>query len=373
MRILLMCHALTGGGAERVCAGWANGLSRAGHEVSILTDTVTTPQTYRTVPEVAIVQCRFRPLRSGSILARIRNRLSRSWSFFKQIRRLIKEDKPDAIVNVLYYAKTELLLAKLCAMSKVPIIMTDHNAYERPKGVRMPIWQWMCKFVYNRFFDRVTVLTRPDKEILERRGIRNADVLHNPLFLAPSTEWGGKEKTVLSVGRINAWYVKGFDLLVEAWNEIASRHGDWKLRIVGSGDEEVKRMLLDRYDGDIGNIEFKPFTEDIVEEYRKASIFVLSSRFEGWGLTLVEAMSQHCACVACDYKGRQAEIIENGKNGLLCRTDDARELAAKIEALISDDALRERLQEASAADLDRFSEEEVARNLERIILKACRR
>ncbi|WP_337804797.1 glycosyltransferase [Segatella sp.] len=82
-------------------------------------------------------------------------------------------------------------------------------------------------------------------------------------------------------------------------------HPDWYLRIVGHGDEEAVSYLKSLAAG-IPNIEFKPYTPNIREEYQKASVFVLSSRYEGFGLVLTEAMSQGCDCIACDYKGRQS-------------------------------------------------------------------
>ena len=109
----------------------------------------------------------------------------------------------------------------------------------------------------------------------------------------------------LAVGRLNDWHYKGFDLLLKAWHCIGKEHPDWYLRIVGHGDEEAVSYLKSLA-ACIPNIEFKSHTPNIREEYQKASVFVLSSRYEGFGLVLTEAMSQGCDCIACDYKGRQS-------------------------------------------------------------------
>lgn len=114
-------------------------------------------------------------------------------------------------------------------------------------------------------------------------------------------------------------------------------------------------------------IEFKDYTTDILDEYRRAAIFCLSSRYEGWGLVLVEAMSQRCACVACDYKGRQAEIITDGVDGLLCVPDDVDALAAKLDLLISDDNKRQELQQASANNLGQYSPDKITLQLQSIL------
>ena len=87
-----------------------------------------------------------------------------------------------------------------------------------------------------------------------------------------------------------------------------------------------------------------PYTDDIAPAYQKASIFALCSRYEGFGLVLTEAMSQGCASIAADYKGRQSEIITDGVNGLLCPVEDFYAIANKLEMLINNGSLRRKLQ-----------------------------
>ena len=89
------------------------------------------------------------------------------------------------------------------------------------------------------------------------------------------------------------------------------------------------------------SVEFLGFQEDMGSLYKNASVFVLSSRYEGFGLVLIEAMSQGCACVACDYKGRQREIIKNDSQGLCCEPDNVDMLAESLHKMICDDNYRE--------------------------------
>jgi glycosyltransferase involved in cell wall biosynthesis len=168
------------------------------------------------------------------------------------------------------------------------------------------------------------------------------------------------------MGRLDVWHVKGLDLLIEAWNKVAPKHPDWKLKIVGKGSDKTLAMLKSRSKFQ-DSIEFLPFTSKPSELYEEASIYVLSSRYEGWGLVMVEAMSQGCATVACDFRGRQAEAITDGVNGLLCETENAEAIADRINLLIADEDLRHRLQWASPQSVERFSEANVAKRLENII------
>ena len=103
------------------------------------------------------------------------------------------------------------------------------------------------------------------------------------------------------------------------------------------------------------SVDFPDYQSDIQPYYQRAAIFVLSSRYEGFGLVLIEAMSQGCACVACDYKGRQSEIVTNGVDGMTCEPDHVEALAQAIKKLIADDELRAQLQVNAIRRAEDFS------------------
>lgn len=149
----------------------------------------------------------------------------------------------------------------------------------------------------------------------------------------------------MAVGRLNSWHVKGFDLLINAWLKIAPKYPDWKLKIIGYGSD-VNRNYIKSLAKNINSNQFEilDFDKNIVEHYRKAAIFVLSSRYEGFGMALVEAMSQGCACIACDYKGRQQEIITNMENGLIAEANDSNSICHILDNLLSDATLQHQLQ-----------------------------
>lgn len=353
MKILFLCHNLTGGGAERVCVDVANGLAKLGHQVGIMTDTAQ-PITYVPLPEVKLIAAA--KYQKNPISSRLRA--------FKQLLSVLREERPDVVISILYMNAT---LAKLASMLTVhsPVIASDHNSFEKPASAPMPFRQKLDKFWRNYYLDGLTLLTEVDKELLNGR-FKHTFVMPNPLYLTPLKEVPHKEKTVLAVGRMNNWHCKGFDLLLKAWGRVGRDAHDWKLRIVGHGNAESKGYLQSLAAG-MANVEFLPYTPHIAEEYKKAEIFVLSSRYEGFGLVLTEAMSQGCACVACDYKGRQAEILKDGKDGLLCPVDDEEALAGKLQLLMKDGQLRKSLQENAIKDVDRFSIDNTVKRWERML------
>ena len=141
----------------------------------------------------------------------------------------------------------------------------------------------------------VTVLTNRDKEIMDSKGFRNVEVLHNPLFLKTADTVAGKDNVILAVGRIDAWNYKGFDLLINAWNKIFMKYPDWKLKIVGSGSDKTFVISSNWHYPQGMRLNSALSRRKLRMNIRWPSIFVLSSRYEGWGLVLVEAMSQGCA------------------------------------------------------------------------------
>lgn len=364
MNILIICRCLSIGGAERVAVSWANGLQKLNHKIYILTDT-SIPQTYKTDSGIKILSMPNYINNKQSFL----NDITARFQLITQIKDIINKYQIDAIIKVMHVNAIELLISRLLSKRKLPIIMTDHNSYERPPSAPMSFKLKLQKFWLNQLFNTVTVLTNRDKEITDKHHLKNVKVLYNPLFLSPiKDEYINRENIILSVGRIDSWHVKGFDILIKAWNLICNEFPHWRLRIVGNGSPSSVDLLY-KLSQNKNQIEICGFTENISEEYRNAEIYILSSRFEGWGLGLIEAMSQGCACIACDYHGRQKEIITNKENGLLCQCENIEMLASTIKEMIENLSLRKHIQKNSPLWLNQFSEDRVAEKLEQIILE----
>jgi glycosyltransferase involved in cell wall biosynthesis len=193
--------------------------------------------------------------------------------------------------------------------------------------------------------DVLVTLTEADghayEEFLGRagKGVRRAR-LPNTAHALGGADADLTAKTVLAAGRLTPQ--KGFDMLIRAWAQVAPRHPDWKLRICGSGDRDdrLARQVAERELG--ASIEM-PGARDLREEMANASIFVLSSRYEGFPLVLLEAMSKSMAVVSFDCPTGPSEVIDDHRNGLLVPARDVDGLAAAITELIEDESLRRRL------------------------------
>ena len=146
-------------------------------------------------------------------------------------------------------------------------------------------------------------------------------------------------KRVLAAGRLTRQ--KGFDWLIPAWAEVEAKHPDWKLRICGEGNW---RERLEAQIAELGlkNIEMPGSCPDMADQMSTASIYALSSRFEGFPLILCEAMSKGMAPVVFDCPTGPAEMIRDGENGLIVPLGDVERFAAALLRMIEDDELRHR-------------------------------
>jgi glycosyltransferase involved in cell wall biosynthesis len=183
--------------------------------------------------------------------------------------------------------------------------------------------------------------------------------IYNPLTIIPKTIDNISNKNIVSVGRYDTH--KGYDYLIRAFAIVNQKHSDWNLRIVGDGYyKEKMKQLITELDLN-GTVLLVPSTKDIVEELNKSSIYVMSSRFEGYANALVEAMACGLSCISYNWLMGVEEIIKNNKNGIVVKlTDrynyfrtldivdkDIKSLANEIIKVIEDKKLRENFKKES--------------------------
>ena len=171
-------------------------------------------------------------------------------------------------------------------------------------------------------------------------------------------------RRILAAGRLTAQ--KGFDLLLAAFGQIAEAHPDWTLRICGEG------QLRDELDGlvaaaGLGERVELPGRCDLEEEMANASVFALSSRFEGFPVVLLEAMSKGMAVVSFDCPTGPAELIDDHRNGILVPAEDVDAFAAGIRDLIQDEELRRRCATAAIETASAYTVEAIGQRWEALL------
>ena len=200
-------------------------------------------------------------------------------------------------------------------------LFSDTSLYIGPQRKRHYIYQFrkldhtivLCQHDANSYSDY-------DKQMVPT-------VIYNPLTLTPGAKTEGISKKFLAVGRFSRQH-KGFDLLIEAFHLFAPKNQEWQLDIVGEGvEEELYRSLIKKYDLE-DRVFIYPFTNHIQKYYSNAQVYVLSSRWEGFGLVLVEAMAHGLPIVSSDLPTSK-EIM--GDFALYFKNGNIKELAQRLE------------------------------------------
>lgn len=255
-------------------------------------------------------------------------------SFPSELRKpLIKElekSKYDVIVGV--HAPLAVRLATIKNhFPKTKTIGWVHNSFEAlfDKGSNYIGPERKRHYVYQfRKLDHTIVLCEHDAETYHQYDPAfKPTVIYNPLTLEPGLPSLGTTKSFLAVGRFSHQH-KGFDLLIEAFHLFSQKNKEWKLDIVGEGaEDELYRTLIKKYELE-ERVTIHPFTNHIQDYYSKAQVYVLSSRWEGFGLVLVEAMAHGLPVVSSDLPTSK-EIM--GDFGLYFKNGDVAELAERLE------------------------------------------
>ena len=204
--------------------------------------------------------------------------------------------------------------------------------------------------------DKLVVLTERDRESWVE--LSNVVTIPDPLSLSPTTSSSLTEKRVVSIARYS--HEKGIDLLLKAWSMVQKQISDWRLDVYGDGDRTHYEQLVDELQIDRERCCLHARTDDVEKEYRISSIFVLSSRFEGFGMVLTEAMACGLPVVAFDCPWGPRSIIADGKDGLLVENGNVKALADALARLMSDENLRRSMAEAGVRNVQRFSLNSIA-------------
>lgn len=257
--------------------------------------------------------------------------------------KLMLENDSDILLTCNEWANSSSVLNKEKFRGK--IVLTQHMSCDSLSPKRR-----MLNCLVNRFADRFVVLTKADQRFYEKYGVSNVQVIPNANYneVNPNEE---KEKSILAVGRIE--HIKGFDLLIDAFSMVANKHPDWKLRILGEGSQRKKYLVKIERLGLSGQIELQGATPKVADAYASSSVYAFSSRGEGFGLSLVEAMGGGNAIVAFDLPC-VGEIL-GPKSGIVVPCEDTKAFSEALDKMMSDKTFREECGKAALTDAEKFS------------------
>jgi glycosyltransferase involved in cell wall biosynthesis len=354
MKILLFIHSLHYGGAERVAMNLSSEWVAQGLDVSVVTLTSTASDFYAlhdSVERITLDLAGGSGGLAGAVLANVRRMLA--------LRRVLRQVKPDVVLGIETRPSILAILAGLGLPCKV--IATEH--IHPPMLFEGKLWECLRRWTYP-FADKVVALTQKSKVWLQDNcNCKAVTVIPNSISLpipvvepvvSPQQVVGAGRRVLLAAGRMAEQ--KGFDILIDSFGRIASDFPAWDLVILGDGHDRHslvaqvaaaglgERVLLP---GQVGNMP---------DWYERADLYVLSSRFEGFSMTIVEAMASGCAVVSFDCDAGPGDIITHGHDGLLVRqVGDPQELANALSTLMSDDETRALMAARARAVVERFS------------------
>ncbi len=342
LNILFTGNSLGGGGAERVLALIASELSKKGHTVTIICG--AREKEYPIADGIKKIY--FNEFVSNKSYS---NRICKIYGWLKNVKQIyrlyknkIKELNPDVVISFTRVGWIQLI--PLCKSARIPLIFSEHTTFNLISDRKSVTDSIQKKFLH--YADAVIILTKYDEIYLGQK-LPNKVVIYNPITFTPIEKEEylltfEKRKNILACGRVHEWGVKGFDNLIHSYALIAKKYTDWDLDIAGFGKQEDYEYLNDIADeyNIRHRIHFLGFCSNIQEIMKKHSIFVLSSRNEGFPMVLTEAMCMGMASVCYDVVTGPSEIISNGIDGIIVENQNITALAEGMEKLIKDRELR---------------------------------
>jgi glycosyltransferase involved in cell wall biosynthesis len=211
-----------------------------------------------------------------------------------------------------------------------------------------------------KHYDKFVVLTRRDAEDWGSR-FENRVVISNPTSFKPQIMADYSANNVLAMGRLCPQ--KGFDLLINIWNKLPDESKrNWHLHIVGAGPDKEKLENKIRQLNLIDNVSIVPPQKNVKELYSSHSVFCFSSRYEGFGLVLEEAMALGLACISFDCPCGPSDFMDDGEDGYLIPLGNEELFAEKLQALLSSASLRSRLGEKASQKIQANYTEDIIMN-----------
>lgn len=202
----------------------------------------------------------------------------------------------------------------------------------------------------------LVVLTEKDKAAWYE--LSHVEAIPNPLPFIPDATNPLTEKRVIVVGRYS--HEKGIDLLLQSWKIIEVSISEWRLDVYGDGDRTSYESIIDSLSIDRNRCSLHGRITDVQQVYKESSISICSSRFEGFGMVIIEAMSCGVSVVSFDCPWGPSSIITDGENGFLVQKENIVELADKTIKLMKDYELRKYISNNALLSVRRFELSQIA-------------
>ena len=315
------------GGTERVTSIIANRLVELGYDITIISCISGKKSFFQLNPKIKLDR-----------LYKNCGGLKFNLTAAYKLRQKIKEYDFDYIIDIDTIHSFFSIPATIGLRTKV--ISWEHFNFYSDLGIKR---RKLGRVLAGKYADRIVTLTNEDREaFLENLDVRSKiDYIYNPTPYLNEKKSLCESKIAVAIGRLTAQ--KGFDKLLDIWKKIEEKDSEWELYIIGSGEDREK-LLSQKESLNLKRVIFIENTKNIKEYYKKASIYLMTSRFEGLPMTLIEAQSFGLPIISYDIKTGPKDIVNDSEDGYLIENDDKEKFADKFLELSQD---REKIQKFS--------------------------
>ncbi len=332
VHVMFVVLSLGAGGSERVIATIANYWAQRGKTVSITTfDPPDKDPFYPLDERVRLVRLGLAP-----VVKPLARALARTGERIGALRRTFRSERPDVVISFL--TKANIMALQASRGLEIPVIISERNNPHLQKF--NALWRFARARTYRRAFSFVTMTEGAAAYYPEAQRPRTR-IIPNPINLPEGWRNRRGGSCVTAVGRLTEQ--KRFDLLINAFADVADDFPEWSLTIWGEGEA---RADLERQCARVGlgdRIRLPGLTPEPGSWIETADVFALSSDYEGWPNVVLEAMAAGLPIVSTDCPFGAREMLDGGACGLLVPTANAAALAGGLRLLMSDRALREDL------------------------------
>lgn len=355
------------GGYDRVIIEKCNYLAEHGCDVIICVSSHALAQPYYPISDkVRVVDFRidFHSQYGHNILYRAWVYFSLMQRYKKELKKLLFNEHPDVVITTLG-REIDFITDINDGSAKIgeshiakEYVRNLHLMEQRGFLYQMTARLWRKKLEGKvKKLDALVLLTQHDAE--SWAGLTKTVVIPNSLPFYPQQGSNCQNKQVIFVGRYNEQ--KGLEYLIDTWKKVHFCHDDWTLHMYGAGEQEAMLKHLIHKVGLNDTVIVHQPTQQIMEKYLESSIFLLTSRFEGFGMVLIEAMSCGLPVISFNCPWGPADIISDGEDGYLVEYLNTDEAAQRVCQLIENPFLRKEMGALARQNVQRYERDTVMR------------
>jgi len=361
--IAILCSRLDlPGGTERAICNFANLFVAKGHIVIILVvDAANTADAF--YPLEKNITVRAVPLHFG--ITPRGNPLSRKIAFIGHISQLkneIKQLKPDIVISTDYPYSVAAVIGGVQKLTRL-VSWEPHHFYWLKKN---KFWIYLFKKTYPKLHT-VICLNDTEKKLFDKMGCHTTII---PGFVPgfPASRASLDSRELLTVG----WFIKrkGIDLVPAIAKIVFQQYPDWKWKLVGKGEEAAALQIAIKESRLQDNILIIPPVahEELEPMYHGASLYIMTSRSEGFPAVLIESMAHGVPCISFDCASGPSDIIRDNEDGKLVETENVEAMAQAIISLIADETKRKKMGEHAFINVQRYGAENIYNSWESAVL-----